>query len=131
MTTARQRLLPSMTAATGMARRMRGKDIITKSVCALLWLLAANSTAFDQSLPTPPRPPLKPPGYCLAASAAFLDSESKAFDELKKCVRGDTVVIPAKNPSVVARMCDFSKAIVTMADYVVCVLVIPERDSKQ
>jgi hypothetical protein len=39
-------------------------------------------------------------------------------------------VIPAKSASAVARMCDFSKAIVTTNDHVVCVIVVPERVSK-
>jgi hypothetical protein len=74
--------------------------------------------------------PLPLSDYCLAASAAFLESESKAFDELKKCARGDTIVIPAKSASAVARLCDFSKAIVATPDHVVCVIVTPERASK-
>jgi hypothetical protein len=111
-----------------------GRRSFAKPVSTLVWLLATNCMAFAQALPPqpqPPRSPSKPQGYCLAASAAFLESESKAFDELKKCVRGDTVVIPAKSASIVARMCDFSKSMVATADYVVCVLVIPERESKQ
>jgi hypothetical protein len=126
-----QRSLPSTDNSALHGNRVRGGKMVTKSICALMLLVAADGVAFDQSLPPPPRPLLKQSGYCLAASAAFLDSESKAFDEIKKCVRGDTVVIPAKNVSVVARMCDFSKAIVTTADYIVCVLVIPERESRQ
>lgn len=73
---------------------------------------------------------IPPSGYCLAASAAFLESETKAFEELKKCARGDTIVIPAKSASAVARLCDFSKSIVTTQDHVVCVIVLPERVSK-
>ena len=69
-------------------------------------------------------------GYCLAASAAFLESETKAFDEMKKCARGDTIVIPAKSASAVARLCDFSKSIVATQDHVVCVILMPERVSK-
>jgi hypothetical protein len=74
--------------------------------------------------------PLPPSGYCLAASAAFLESETKAFDEMKKCARGDTIVIPAKSASAVARLCDFSKSIVATPDHVVCVILTPERVSK-
>jgi hypothetical protein len=69
-------------------------------------------------------------GYCLAASAAFLESETKAFDEMKKCARGDTIVIPAKSASAVARLCDFSKSMVATPDHVVCVMLMPERVSK-
>ena len=74
--------------------------------------------------------PMPLSGYCLAASAAFLESETKAFDEMKKCARGDTIVIPAKSASAVARLCDFSKSIVATPDHVVCVIVMPERVSK-
>jgi hypothetical protein len=77
-----------------------------------------------------PRIAAPPSDYCLAASAAFLENETKAFDELKKCARGDTIVIPAKSASAVARLCDFSKAIVAMPDHVVCVILTPERTSK-
>jgi hypothetical protein len=49
---------------------------------------------------------------------------------MKKCARGDTIVIPAKSASAVARLCDFSQAVVTAEDHVVCVLVMPERVSK-
>jgi hypothetical protein len=61
---------------------------------------------------------------------AFLESDAKGSDEVKKCARGDTVVIPAKNAGAVARMCDFSKAIVALGENVACVLVSPERVSK-
>jgi hypothetical protein len=77
-----------------------------------------------------PRSVAQPSSYCLGASAAFLESETKAFDELKKCARGDTIVIPAKSASAVARLCDFSKSIVTSQDHVVCVIILPERVSK-
>ena len=81
--------------------------------------------------PSSPRPSSPTSAYCLAASAAFLESESKATEELRKCARGDTIVIPAKSASAIARLCDFSKSIVTTSDHVVCVLQLPERDSKQ
>jgi hypothetical protein len=63
-------------------------------------------------------------------SAGFIESDAKASDEMKKCSRGDTIVIPARNPGAVARMCDFSKSIVALAENVVCVMVFPERGSK-
>lgn len=69
-------------------------------------------------------------GYCLPVSAAFLESEAKASDEMKKCIRGDTIVIPVRSAGAVARMCDFSKAIVAIGDNVVCAMVFPERASR-
>lgn len=74
--------------------------------------------------------PLPLSGYCLSASAAFLESETQAFDEMKKCARGDTIVIPAKSASAVARLCDFSKSVVATSEHVVCVILTPERVSK-
>jgi hypothetical protein len=62
--------------------------------------------------------------------AGFLESEAKAASEMQKCARGDTVVIPARIPGAVVRMCDFSKAIVALGDSVVCAMVVPERGSK-
>jgi hypothetical protein len=43
---------------------------------------------------------------------------------------GDTVVIPARSPGAVARMCDFSEVVIALGGYVVCVLVFPERANK-
>jgi hypothetical protein len=97
-------------------------------------VVAAAANAQTPSLAPAPKPPPKSPppvsAYCLPASAAFIESDAKASDEVKKCARGDTVVIPARNASAVARMCDFTKAIVQSGENVVCVLVIPERISK-
>ena len=94
------------------------------------------STAVNAQAPAPglapksKRPPQLASSYCLPASVAFLESDAKASDEVQKCARGDSVVIPSRNASAVARMCDFSKAIVASGENVVCVLVSPERASK-
>jgi glucose/arabinose dehydrogenase len=88
--------------------------------------------------PTQPKPAPRtalhavPPSsaYCLPVSAGFLESEAKASDEMKKCNRGDTIVVPARTPGAVARMCDFSKAIVALGENIVCSMVFPERASK-
>jgi hypothetical protein len=69
-------------------------------------------------------------GYCLPVSAGFLESEEKASDQMKKCSRGDTIVVPARSAGAVARMCDFSKAIVAIGDNVACAMVFPERASR-
>jgi hypothetical protein len=82
----------------------------------------------------PPKSPARPPpivsAYCLPVSAGFLESDTKASEEMRKCFRGDTVVIPARIPGAVARMCDFSKAVVALGENVVCVLGFPERASR-
>jgi hypothetical protein len=116
---------------------MRGRVMMIRWAAFALFV-ALVATATQAQTQAPPAPTLRPSprvaptpqGYCLAASAAFLESETKAFDEMKKCARGDTIVIPAKSASAVARMCDFTKAIVTTPDHVVCVIVMPERVSK-
>lgn len=92
---------------------------------ALIVLLAASVARAQGPAPASrPSPKVALSGYCLAASAAFLESETKAFDEMKKCARGDTIVIPAKSASAVARWCDFS------TDHVVCIILTPERVSR-
>jgi hypothetical protein len=91
--------------------------------------------AAEAQAPTPP--PRKLPVraavaslYCLPVSAGFLESEAKASDEMKKCSAGDTIVVPSRSAGAIARMCDFSKSIVTVGDNVVCVMVLPERASR-
>ena len=94
-------------------------------------LLAGNSaSAQAPPMQAPARPPPAASAYCLPVSAGFLESDAKASEEMRKCARGDTVVIPARSPGAVARMCDFSKAVIAIGENVVCVLVFPERASK-
>jgi hypothetical protein len=94
-------------------------------------LLAGNSASAQSPPPQlPARPPPVASAYCLPVSAGFLESDAKASDEMRKCSRGDTVVIPARSPGAVARMCDFSKAVIAIGENVVCVLVFPERASR-
>jgi len=107
------------------------RTIVTRwSIAVLVFFPAAIVQAQTPAPAMRPSSKLMPSAYCLAGSAAFLESETKASDEIKKCVRGDTIVIPAKSASAVARLCDFSKAIVATPDHVVCVLLTPERVSK-
>ena len=70
-------------------------------------------TAANAQVPAPAsspksrfRPPTPASAYCLPASVAFLERDAKASVEVQKCARGDTVVIPTRNASAVARMCD-------------------------
>ena len=105
-----------------------------------LMLLAAtsgfNAIAYAQAPISEAQPKAVPravpasSGYCLPVSTGFLESEAKASDEMKKCSRGDTIVIPARIPGAVARMCDFSKTIVAVGENVVCAMVFPERASR-
>jgi hypothetical protein len=103
------------------------------SIFAFLIAATAANAQEPAKASTPKYPPKSPPpvsAYCLPASVAFLESDAKASDEVRKCARGDTVVIPSRNASAVARMCDFSKSVAALGENVVCVLVIPERISK-
>jgi hypothetical protein len=104
-----------------------------KSTLILFTLIGPTATHAQEPV-TPKSPPKAGPAllsaYCLPVSAGFLESEAKASEEMRKCARGDTVVIPARVPGAVARMCDFSKAIVALGDNVICAMVFPERGSK-
>jgi putative hemolysin len=91
---------------------------------AFTLIIAATAVKAQVPAPAPPaRPrtgvPSPASAYCLPASVAFLESDAKASDEVQKCARGDTVVIPSRNASAVAS-----------GENVVCVLVFPERISK-
>jgi len=99
---------------------------------ALFALIAATGANAQAPIAAPKLPSRPPPvsGYCLPVSAGFLESEAKASEEMRKCARGDTIVIPARSAGAVARMCDFSKAIVALGENVVCAMVFPERGSK-
>src|SRR5665213_1455399 len=108
---------------------------MTRRIITLVAVLASQLVYAQAPAPTPSVKPaaklhLQPSAYCLPGSAGFLESESKAFEEITKCARGDTIVIPAHSPSAVARLCDFSKAVVSVGEYVVCVIALPERPSK-
>jgi len=61
--------------------------------------------------------------YCILGP---IDNDRGA-EPLNKCLPGDTTVIPSRNAAVVARFCDFSKAIVTTNTVVVCVVKGGER----
>jgi hypothetical protein len=97
---------------------------------ALIAATGANAQAPVAAPTLPSRAPPPVSGYCLPVSAAFLESDAKASEEMRKCVRGVTIVIPARSAGAVARMCDFSKAIVALGENVVCAMVFPERGSK-
>jgi hypothetical protein len=97
---------------------------------ALAAVIFATEANAQTSAQPPPRPPVQASAYCLPVSAGFLESETKAFEKMLKCARGDTVVIPSRNASSVARICDFSKAIVAAGENIVCTMISPERAMK-
>jgi len=108
----------------------RNRGVIMIGRAFTFTALFAASSANAQTPPPTARPLPIVSSYCLPVSAGFLESETKASEEMRKCARGDTVVIPARSPGAVARMCDFSKAVIALGENVVCVLVFPERASK-
>lgn len=117
------------------ARGKPFRSVITITPLAFTALIIAGGANAQTSTPASPKMPFRtsPPivsAYCLSVSAGFLQSEARASEEAKKCTRGDTVVIPARSAGAVARMCDFSKAIVTAGENIVCVMVQSERGSK-
>jgi hypothetical protein len=68
--------------------------------------------------------------YCQTASAGFLQSDSAGFAAMSGCSRGDTIIIPGGSTSVVARVCDYSKAIVAAGGVITCSVVSPLRNRK-
>lgn len=104
--------------------------MVSRALAFTAVIFATGAYAQTPAPKTVPRPPAQASAYCLAGSAGFLESETKALEELKKCARGDTIVIPSRNASSVARMCDFSKAIVAAGENIVCTMVAPERATK-
>jgi hypothetical protein len=114
----------------GEPARNGGVVMIGRAFTFTALFAAGSASAQTPPLNVPARPLPIVSAYCLPVSAGFLEGETKASEEMRKCARGDTVVIPARSPGAVARMCDFSKAVIALGENVVCVLVFPERASK-
>ncbi len=87
--------------------------------------LAASSASAQAPTPKPVRPPPIASAYCVPVSAGFLEADTKTSEEMRKCSRGDAVVILAKSAGAVARMCD--QAVVSLGENVVCMLVFRKR----
>lgn len=100
---------------------------IVFTLTALLWATAAHSQAAPSSA-APPKPAAAPPSnYCVTASGGFLRSDADGYAALNSCSRGDTVVLPGGSTSVIAQVCDFTKAIVAAGGNVVCSIISPAR----
>ena len=73
------------------------------------------------------------PAYCGSGSAALALGSGTAMSRLaevrQKCRPGDTIFVPTANPAVIAKICDFSRTIVSTGYDVVCVVtaVRPDR----
>lgn len=70
--------------------------------------------------------------YCGSGSTALALGSGNPINRLaevrQKCRPGDTIFVPTANPSVIAKICDFSRAIVSTGYDVVCVLTATRPD---
>ena len=70
--------------------------------------------------------------YCASGSAALalgsVSTTNRLVELSQKCRPGDTIYLPIANPSVIAKVCDFSRAIVSTGYDVVCVLTAPRAE---
>lgn len=100
---------------------------------SLIVIAAMLDTAIGQTpqrLPAPRPAPLNVEAshYCVSGSAGFLTSEEQGIEATKlKCKRGDTLIIPAAKTRIVARLCDFTRAVIVAEGNVVCVLAGIDR----
>lgn len=64
------------------------------------------------------------PSFCVTGSKALMTSDgAKELAEAKqKCRVGDTIMIPITDRHVIARLCDFTKAIVDGPASIICVM---------
>ena len=106
------------------AARMAASIVI---IAIVIDVVAAQSQTPPRAAPRAASPADKS-GYCISGSAGFLISEDQGIAESKsKCKRGDTVIIPAARTRIIARLCDFTKSILTAGENAVCVLTGTDR----
>jgi hypothetical protein len=60
-----------------------------------------------------------------------MQNDATGFAELRKCAKGDTIIIPAGSGSVVARVCDFTRSMILAGGNVICMMQDGERPRKQ
>lgn len=103
-----------------------------RATAAVTMMIFTAAAAYAQPQATPSSGASAKPksSYCAAGSAGFQKSDAAGIAGLAKCVRGDTIIIPAGDGDVVARVCDFTKSIVTSGGYTVCVMQGEMRASK-
>jgi hypothetical protein len=93
---------------------------VASSAIVLAIGLYSNGAAFGQTAPPPSLS-----ANCTDGSQAYAlrgDYNEAIAAIRQKCRRGDTVLIPGRNAAMVGQFCDFSRAVVNVGDYVVCVL---------
>ena len=101
------------------------------TLVGLLYVTAAYSQA-PTSAPAPPKAVAIAPtlSYCVSGSSGYMTSDAAGDAAIAGCSRGDTIVLPGGNTYAVARVCDFTKAIVTVGGTVVCSIIVPARGKK-
>jgi hypothetical protein len=91
-----------------------------------MWIAAVMAVcgaaeAVGQQAPPPAVPPTES-SFCAAGSSRFRISEAAGLEGAAKCVRGDTILIPVGSGSSIARLCDFTKSMVSGGNFIVCVM---------
>jgi hypothetical protein len=71
----------------------------------------------------PPAPTLS--AYCSSGAGGFSLSDEQGYAETKqKCKPGDTILLPGDSTGAIARICDFSRSIVSTAGHVICTVAL-------
>jgi hypothetical protein len=98
---------------------------------ALILLVGIRTT--DQAwgqMPAPTSPGPTPSAYCSSGAGAFTLSQEQGFAETRqKCKPGDTILLPGGSTGAIARICDFSRSIVSTDGLVICT-VTSQRSSR-
>ena|ERR1700726_3965489 len=106
-------------SATNMLTFKAERLAVASSALVLTIGMYSNGAAFGQTAP-----PVSPSANCTEGSQAYAlrgDYNEAIAAIRQKCKRGDTVLIPGKNAAMVGQFCDFSRAVVNVGDFVVCV----------
>jgi hypothetical protein len=102
------------------------KLTVLSGVLVLAIGMYSDGAAFGQTAPpSASAPPGSLSANCSYGSQAYAlagDYNEAIALIRQKCKRGDTVLIPGKNAAMVGQFCDFSRAVVIVGDFVVCVL---------
>lgn len=106
-----------------------GSDFMNPAIISFfIFLLAIVPTRLAQAQASEPAKS----AYCASGSAALALGSASTTNRLvelsQKCRPGDTIFLPIANPSVIAKICDFSRAMVSTGYDVVCVLTEVRRD---
>lgn len=97
---------------------------MTLPILVLLVLVECGGDVLAQT-DTPTPTPTSHSAYCSSGAGAFTVSDESGFAEVKqKCKPGDTILIPGGSTGAIAKVCDFSRSVVTTAGSVICVLAV-------